>query len=149
MTCREGHAPRHEDFEPGNVVALKSGSRSQRVVDPLAAELVALAASDAPWLREPKYRASVEAWSRAEAQARLLHEWLLEHGLHDKEGRLRNAEQAMHRAETRAANARNALGLTPLASARLGRDRASTAVDLAHLWAQQDADAARESGGEQ
>ena len=138
MSCREGHAARHEDFEPGNALAVKSGARSPRIVEPLVAELVAVATEDAPWLAEGRYSATVQAWARAEAQARLLDAWLLERGLHDDKGRLRNAEQALHRAETRAANLRTSLGLTPLAAARLGRDRASAALDLAHLWSEQD-----------
>lgn len=147
MSCREGHAPRHPDFPVGNTLAVKSGARSPRVVEPLAAELVAVATEDAPWLLEGRYAATVQAWARAEAQARLLDAWLLEQGLHDDQGRLRNAEQALHRAETRAANLRTSLGLTPLAAARLGRDRASTALDLARVWAEQDTDTADGTDG--
>lgn len=121
MTCREGHAPRHPDFQPGNTVALKAGHRSPAVVEPLADAILQRAVDDAPWLAEPKYAATVRAWARAEAQAELLTAWLDQHGLHDDDGRLRPAEAALHRAETRAANARTRLGLDPLSRARLGR----------------------------
>lgn len=147
MTCRPGHAARHVDFEPGNTVALRAGAWSPRVVEPIAAALIASAATDAPWLLEPKYRAAVEAWARAEAQAQLLDSWLTAKGMHDSQGRLRGTEAALHRAESRAANARTSLGITPLSAARLGRDRASTALDLAHLWAEQDTDTADGKGG--
>jgi hypothetical protein len=136
MTCRDGHPPRHPDFTEGNVVALKHGAGSPRVVDPLAAELVADALTAVPDLERPEYRATVEAWAREEARCRLLSAWLNQHGLMDDEGRLRPAEQALHRAETRATNLRSRLGLDPLSTARLGRDKAQArAMSMALLMA--------------
>lgn len=108
-------------FQPGHTLSLRHGARSPRVVDPLADSILQRAVEDAPWLSEPKYAATVRAWARAEAQAELLTAWLDEHGLHDEEGRLRYAEQALHRAETRAMNLRSRLGLDPISRARLGQ----------------------------
>lgn len=136
MTCREGHPPRHPDFTEGNAVALKHGAGSPRVVDPLAAEIVAEAVEAVPDLERPEYRAVVEAWAREEARCRLLSAWLDQHGLMDDEGRLRPAEQALHRAETRATNLRSRLGLDPLSAQRIGRDKAQTrALSMALLMA--------------
>lgn len=146
MSCREGHPPRHPDFEVGNVVAVKAGHRSPKIVDPLAADIVAEAVQDAPYLAEPKYRATVLAWAREEARCRLLAEYLDRQGLFDAEGRLRPAEAAMHRAETRASNLRSRLGLDPLSRARLGRDVASAQVSVTTLLAERRKD--REQDGE-
>ena len=144
MSCREGHPPRHPDFAEGNAHALVHGARSPRVIDPLAAEVVAEAVEDAPYLAEPKFRASVMAWAREEARCLVLADYLDVNGLHDEEGHLRPAEQAMHRAETRAANLRSRLGLDPLSRARLGKDVAQT-VSLTQLWQQMDDQDAQEA----
>lgn len=141
MTCREGHPPRHPDFTVGNAMALRHGAHSRRVVDPLAAEIVAEAVEAVPDLDRPEYRAVVEAWAREEARCRLLTAWLDQHGLMDGEGHLRPAEQALHRAETRATNLRSRLGLDPLSAQRIGRDKAQTrALSMALLMATVDDD---------
>lgn len=129
MTCREGHSPRHPDFAEGNTAALKAGHRSPRVIDPIARDLIDAAVAAVPLLTEPAYTASLTAWARAEAQAMVLTAWLEQHGWHDEDGRLRPAEQALHRAETRAATLRRELGLTPVSQARLLVMRAAARAD--------------------
>jgi hypothetical protein len=116
--------------EPGNFLALKHGAKSPRIVDPLAAEIVAEAVADAPYLDQPKYRATVMAWAREEARCRLLSDYIERVGLVDDQGNVARAEGALHRAETRAANLRTACGLTPMSRARLGRDVAQAQVSL-------------------
>lgn len=125
-------------FRPGQAVRLTHGAYHPETVDPIAAEIVAEVVEAEPYLAEVRYRATLHAWAREEARCRVLADYLDREGLHDTEGRLRPAEQAMHRAETRAANLRTALGLTPLARARLGRDVASQQESLAQAmsaWA--------------
>jgi hypothetical protein len=66
-------------FAPGNELSLTSGAFSPRRLLPLAEEIAAalLADSDAPdYLQSPSYRPAVMAWARAEAQVRLLSEYL-------------------------------------------------------------------------
>jgi hypothetical protein len=53
----------------------------------------------------------------------------------DERGNHRPAAMYALQAEAAAAKARDALGLSPIARARLGRDVAATGVDLARLWA--------------
>lgn len=138
MTCRKGHPAQHPAFPEGNTVALRHGARSPRMVEALADQVLAAAVEDAPWLAADLYTPAVRAWARSEAQAILLADYLDEHGLHDAKGRLRPAEQALHRAETRAANARARLGLDPVSRAALRRDealadRGPTVLDLMQL----------------
>lgn len=108
-------------FRPGQAVRLTHGAYHPETVDPIAAEIVAEVVEAEPYLAEVRYRATLHAWAREEARCRVLADYLDREGLHDQEGRLRPAEQAMHRAEVRASNLRKELGLTPLARARLGR----------------------------
>jgi len=140
------HDPQHPDFTPGNTLAMRHGARSERLVAPLADAILQRAVEDTPWLLEPRYAPSVRAWARAEAQAALLTEYLEAQGLHDSEGRLRPAEQALHRAETRAANLRKDLGLTPLSAARIrALERAPSGLTITDLWGE---DGAEGSGDE-
>lgn len=117
-------------FAKDNTLAVKSGYRSERYVEPLATEIVAAAVEDAPYLDQPKYRATVMAWAREEARVRLLSDYIERVGLVDDQGHVVAAEGALHRAETRASNLRSALGLTPMSRARLGRDVAQSQVSI-------------------
>ena len=136
MTGRQRRPPHaHPDFERDNTAALKHGARSPRVVEPRVADLVAATVEATPYLDRPEYRAAVVAWARAEVQAQLLQAWVDEHGLVDENGQVARAEGALHRAETRAANARARLGLDPLSRARLGKDVTASEVSLTALLA--------------
>jgi hypothetical protein len=125
-----------QPWAPGNVVALTHGAESERMVAPVAARLVEQATADAPYLTEPKYTATLEAWSRAEARVVLLEEWLSQEGLLTDEGDVRRAAEFQLRCERHAAMLREQLGLTPLARARLGRDVSSAQVNLGTIWAE-------------
>lgn len=106
-------------FEPGNVVALKAGDGSPRIVAPLAAakhdQLVAVA----PWTAGDAFAATRQAWAWVEAQCDLLRRWLDEHGLLDDDGVPRPASVRLDKLERRAQSLRAELGLSPLALARL------------------------------
>jgi hypothetical protein len=102
-----------------------------------------LADPSADYLLAPRYAAAVWAWARAEAQVQLLTEYLAQAGEAAGDGvgdlesdRIRSAYLLLHRAEARALSGRRALGLDPLAAARLGRDRAAAQVDTARLMAE-------------
>ena len=147
MTCREGHAPRHEDFAPGNEVAVKHGARSDRLVRPRALEIAAdLAADDAlpDYLRQATYRPALLAYATTLARAERVQVWLEatapEHGVPelDEAGDVRGATRLLERLEGSAARQRQELGLTPLSRARLGKDVAVAQVSLAQIWSDMD-----------
>jgi hypothetical protein len=141
VTDRGGHRPPRgyswEPFTPGNAAAVKHGAHSPARVDPLAAELVEAAVATCAYLAEPAYAAELAAWSRAEARIILLTRWLDEVGPLDDEGNPRPALAALSAAERTAADRRHALGLTPMARAKLGRDVAGARFDLARAWAEE------------
>jgi hypothetical protein len=116
-------------FEPGNMLAMKSGVYSPRVVDPIAAELVAGIHADpsVPFLRETPYQAAVWAWARAEARVIALTRWLElkgnESGI-EEDGKVTPTLTALAVWEKIAANHRTRLGLDPLSRAKLGKDLA-------------------------
>ncbi len=58
----------HPPFEPGKAVARKHGATSPRVVDPLAAELVATTVEAAPFLDQFTFQPALTAWARSEAR---------------------------------------------------------------------------------
>lgn len=106
-------------FEPGNRVAEKHGARSDRAVLPLAGQLLDAMAEVAPHAADPAFRATLERWAYATAQARLLRRWLEEHGPLDDDGEVRGAATYLQRVEATAAKAEEQLGLTPRAWAQL------------------------------
>ena len=142
--------PGQPAFASANTVSQTHGAYSPRVVDPLAAEIVAgqlASPSCPPHLKEDPGRWSyaLDAWGRAEATVRLLRAWVggrdvgdalsetseaLEETTHRKGGstkkttgrRTESALAALDRAERTAAARRNDLGLTPMAAARLKVD---------------------------
>jgi hypothetical protein len=129
-------------FEPGHELSTVHGFYSPRRVDPLARELVGLVLADpaTKHLEAARWRPALWAWARAEAQVQLLTEYLAKCGEESGDGvgdldadRVRSAYLLLHRAETRATTQRTRLGLDPLSAARLGRDRASEALDTAKL----------------
>ena len=127
---------------PGNELAVRHGAYSPRRRDPLAEEIRSsvLADPSTRYLSAPRYAPAVWAWARAEAQVQLLSEYLAKAGEETQDGvgdldddRVRSAYLLLHRAEARALSGRRALGLDPLAAARLGRDVAAAGVDMARL----------------
>jgi hypothetical protein len=163
-------------FEPGHQLSVRHGAYSDRMRAPLAEQLASdlLADPEAPeYLRQPRWRYAVRAWSYAEAdllllQARrdelirqegpdepLVEETDLEEsetrpamGAMSRVSRSRQREslqRALDRADSKARGLRADLGLSPAAAGRLGRDIANTGrLDLALRWAEEDA---RESEG--
>jgi len=138
MTCRPGHAPKHPDFAPGNVAALRHGAWAKRLVDPAAEELLAATEQTVDWWRECD-RPAAWAWARTEVRIQRLTEWLASQGGDiDGDGAVRPAAALLSTLEARAESLRARLGLDPLSRARLGRDVAASQVDLARLWASED-----------
>src|SRR5690606_24752753 len=87
-----GRPPERE----GNTAAVKSGARSPRFVDPVAAELGRALLAARPDL-EP-YPEAVAAWARAEARCLLYDRYHAEVGPLDEDGNLRGGSH-MHAAE--------------------------------------------------
>jgi len=141
-----------EPFEPGNAVAETHGSRSERRVAPLAAEIERTARADPSWpdyLQDAGYAAAVHAWCRSEAVIALLWEYVGEQDLSEwladtsreesteDQGkgtstrtttarRQGSALEALRRWESIAGNRRRDLGLDPTSRAKFARDRAVT-----------------------
>lgn len=135
MTCREGHPPRHENFTEGNAVALRHGARSPAVVDPISADIKAhlLATltegphAPAPYLLSPRWSGELDAYCRAEARVQVLLAYEARvGGPLDEQGQPRSYLGELDRAERRAQNARDRLGLNPAAAARLAAYLAAT-----------------------
>lgn len=126
-------------YTPGNLEAVVHGAGS-RLVDDLAVRYreraLALVGGTMPgYLADrPEWDAALLAWSRAEARCWLLARYLDDVGLIDERGLPRPAVATAMQAEAVALKLRDALGLSPLARARLGKDVASAGLDLARAW---------------
>jgi hypothetical protein len=129
-------------FEPGHELSTVHGAYSPRRVEPLAGEILGhlLADESIAHLAAPRWRLALLALCRSEARVQLLEEYVTRAGEESGDGvgdldseRVRSAYALLHRCETRAITLRARLGLDPLGAARLGRDRASEAVDVARL----------------
>jgi hypothetical protein len=133
---------RHTPFEPGNTVGMRHGTRSLRMVNPIAQELISnlLADDGVAYLRQPRWAAAVEAWGRCEARIELLLAYIAglagEGELGDLgDPKVVTAYRLLERFEASAVQQRGRLGLDPLSAARLGRDKAAAGVDIAKLMA--------------
>lgn len=124
-------------FVAENFAAKKHGAYSSRVVTPLAAEIanaVCVARTD---LQAPEMQPAVLAYARTEAQLEVLTAFVDMHGAIDEDtGEPSAAEKYRLRIDTQAANHRSRLGLDPLSKAKLGKDIASTQLDLSVILAQ-------------
>jgi hypothetical protein len=125
-------------IRPGETLAQKHGAFSERVVDPVAKELVGVVLAQVAYLSDPSYEPAVWAWARAEARVLVLSKWLDENGTLDANGVPRPALTALKDFERLASTARSRLGLDPLSRAQLGRDVAAQQVDLARLMSSLD-----------
>lgn len=119
-------------FEPGNVVALKHGARSPRLIEPEAAALVdaVLADPDLAYLRAQKWRPTLENWARAQRAADRFGAYLEampveKQAMPPRGGAKSPIDQwlGMVRAATGLADR---LGLTPTSAARLSRDMSAS-----------------------
>jgi hypothetical protein len=148
----------------GRAPNLQHGGRSQKMIGALAEVKAAALLTDAAtpqYLRQAAYAATVTAWSRAEAVAELLWDWLCEHDIAAALTEIAREEENVtargpkvrrvtvskrtgavldqfQKANSRANDLRKELGLTPLSRARLGKDVADQQVGLARIWAQMD-----------
>jgi hypothetical protein len=131
----EGQRP---PFQPGNKLAVTHGAFSPARTDPIAHgfinELVADPAT--AYLGQPRFSAALWHWASAQAKVQLLSEWVDGMEIQDaadsdkgKTSALELLRKWIATAQTQAAR----LGLDPLSAARLGKDVASTQVDLATL----------------
>jgi len=102
---------RWRDAEPGNLLALKHGARSDRMVEPLAAEhLAELVAGTAADALDVLNADAALSWATCRARRDLVARWLAEHdGDLDDDGTVRSAALYLARLETRAANLRGEL----------------------------------------
>jgi len=122
MTCRPGHAPRHPDFETGNVASLSHGLFRARRAEAVAAEVEEIAEHVA--LRYPWTAAYVDerrSYARAVLDERDVRRYLDEVGVLDDRGRERSAVRTLDRFVGHARHCRAALGLTPASHAHLLR----------------------------
>ena len=127
-------------IKPGETLAQKHGAFSDRVVDPVARELVGVVLAQVSYLGDPSYEPAVWSWARSEARVLVLSKWLDENGTLDENGVPRPALTALKDFERLASTARSRLGLDPLSRAQLGRDVAAQQVDLARLMSAADED---------
>ena len=65
-------------FAPGNTASLKHGAHSERTVAARAEEIRSLVTDAFPFLCEPLFGEALERYCRAEARARLLHDYCVE-----------------------------------------------------------------------
>lgn len=126
----EGHGGpargyRWEPFKPGNTAGEKSGAFSERKISPLADQLAAAAREAIPYLASDDFDAAVAAWSRAEAQAQLVFDWVDRHGVIGEDGKPTVSLDWLIRFERLAAEQRARLGLDPTSRVRLEKDLAA------------------------
>lgn len=152
MADRELQPWQRPPFEPGHTLSMRHGAYSPRRYEPLAEEFVEATLEHArqpgsatAYLLEPSYRPALWSWAKTEAQLQLIEEYLADHGdeaggFIDGEGEMRGPANYWLRLSASAARQRDALGLTPMSRARLGRDVAASQVDLARLMADLDED---------
>jgi hypothetical protein len=119
-----------EPFRAGNEVRLRHGARSERRVDPVAAELVEALLADRPDLAA--YPEAVWAWARAEARCLLFADWHAQVGYLDEDGNVRGGGHVAT-AENTAARLRERLGLDPVADVQLQKSRAEAVALVADL----------------
>ncbi len=100
-------------FQADNEASLRHGARSTRHLSPIVAELRASVAEAAPWTLAPAFGPALEAWLWSEAQAILYRRWFDERGLWAGDGSPLPGLVLYNRAEGRAAQLRQALGLDP------------------------------------
>jgi hypothetical protein len=130
-------------FQPGNQLAVTHGAFSAARTDPIARQYITELAADPTlsYLDQPRFAAGLWQWATAQARVQLLSEWVdkmsMETSTYSGKGQTSPLEllrKWMSTAQTYAAR----LGLDPLSAARLGKDVASTRVDLATLLSKRD-----------
>lgn len=124
-------------FVAENFAAKKHGAYSSRVITPLTAEIANAVCAARPDLQKPEMQPAVLAYARTEAQLEVLTAFVDANGSIDENtGEPTSAEKYRLRIDTQAANHRSRLGLDPLSAAKLGKDIASTKLDITMMFAQ-------------
>lgn len=119
-----------EPFKVGNEVRLRHGARSERRVDPVAAELVEALLQRRPDLAD--FPEATWAWGRAEARCLLLEDYHARQGFLDEDGNVRGGGRVAT-FEAQAARLRERLGLDPVADVQLQKSRAEAVGLVADL----------------
>jgi hypothetical protein len=115
---------RWEPFKVGNEVRLRHGARSERRVDPVAAELVEALLADRPDLAA--YPEAVWGWARAEARCLLFAHWHAQVGYLDEAGNPRGGGHvARPRTRRPASGSASASTRSAMCSCRRRRPRRS------------------------
>jgi hypothetical protein len=116
-------------FQPGHTVNLVHGARCEKMIAPRAQALETAVMESAEFpdlVRSPVFRMSLTAWTRAEAVASLLYEYIagLEPGemMTPRLAGTRAPVDLWRTAESHAAKLRGELGLTPTGYAKISRD---------------------------
>ena len=137
-----------------NTLAVTHGAYSDRQVLPVAGRLLDELLPTLPaYLQEARYAPAVRAYALVLARIERVERWLEAQadkgGIPeiDGDGEVRSAMRLLLQLEAQADRHRQGLGLTPLASARLGKDVAQQQVSLAQLWAQAAHEQPQEPGG--
>jgi len=132
-------------FAPGNTLAMSHGGYSQRMVVGEAKAVMAALLPDLPdYLLQPRYRPALDAYATCLARISRVAVWLERLGTEDQpaeltnEGGVRAATTLLMQLEREADRHRSALGLTPLAAARLGKDVAAAQRTIWDAWGEPD-----------
>lgn len=106
-------------FTEGHTLSTRHGGDSDRLLADAADQIAAEVHAAAPWTRAPAFAWKVARFARAEASARARFQWLAERGFYDADGVEVPGWERWARAETMAATAEEALGLSPQSMAKL------------------------------
>jgi hypothetical protein len=127
---------RWPQFTKRNEMAVRHGATVDRIVDPIADELISGLLERRPDL--VAYPEALHAWGRAESRCLLLAAWFAEHGLVDGAGKPTASAQLLGSSERMANEMRQRLGIDPASEAALANaqaDAARSVVDLDALRA--------------
>jgi hypothetical protein len=122
---------RWQPFQPGNALSVRHGATSEKVVDPVAAELGEGLVERRPDLE--RFPEALAAWSRAESRCILLEAWFSTHGLLDDKGKATASEQLLSSSERLAMQLRDRLGLDPRSESELAKSQSEAARSVVDL----------------
>lgn len=123
---------RWADFTTGNLVGVRHGADSPRLVSPIAEALAERLPHIAPWTSGDAFAGARQAWAWSEGQAVLLRAYVDEHGPLTPDGEERPAARRLDRVEARAAALRSELGLNPAAMLKLLASAAAIDTGAVH-----------------
>lgn len=117
--------PATSESNQGNLLALKHGAHSPRLVEPIAAEYAAVAVESLPFLADPSYAGALRSWARTEARIERIENWLQDRGDLDDEGNVRPATEMLIKLKRLAIKERAALGLDAMGRIKIGTNLAA------------------------